>query len=148
MALPPDVALPTDVSRALGEAGVAVAWLFGSRARGDHRDDSDADVAFLLRPGAGTLGLHGQSRLAELLRKALGVPATDVVVLDRAPLELQARVVMEGRVIHSSDEPHRVAFVVGVQGRWGDVAPALAMMDRAYLRRIATTGFGRADGDG
>jgi predicted nucleotidyltransferase len=30
--------------------------LFGSRARGDHRDDSDADVAVFLRPVADPIG--------------------------------------------------------------------------------------------
>jgi len=34
--------------RIAGRYPVVGAWLFGSRARGDHRPDSDADVAVLL----------------------------------------------------------------------------------------------------
>jgi predicted nucleotidyltransferase len=33
-------------------------WLFGSRARGDHRPDSDIDLAIVLAPGGSVLGLY------------------------------------------------------------------------------------------
>lgn len=140
--------LPSAVTQALEDAGVAVAWLFGSRARGDDRPDSDADVALLLCPDADPPDLYTQAGLAEAFREPLGAGAVDIVLLDRAPLDLRARVVQEGRVLWSRDEPLRVAFTVQTQSYWEDVRPALEEMNRAYFRRLAASGFGGSGSKG
>jgi predicted nucleotidyltransferase len=79
-----------DLAAILQEAGIAVAYLFGSRASATQRPDSDADVAVLTqRP----LGLLEREALARRLAEALEAPRVDLVVLDDAGLQLRGRVV-------------------------------------------------------
>jgi predicted nucleotidyltransferase len=127
------------VSSILREAGVTVAYLFGSRAAGTHREASDADVAVLLD---GRMGLLDQEALADRLALALGVPGVDLIVLDTASLELRGRVVQEGRVIYSADEPRRVAFEVATRSRYFDYLPVLQAHTRRYLKQVAREGLG------
>ncbi len=97
------------VDRVLAEAGVQFAYLFGSRATGRHRPASDADIAIM--PGQ-PLDLLVEAALADRLAQAMEVPAVDLVDLLRAPLVLRGRVLQEGRLLYSADEPGRVAFEV------------------------------------
>lgn len=121
------------------QAGVVVAYLFGSRAAGTHADASDADVAVLLN---GSLGLLDQEALADSLARVLGVPGVDLIVLDTASLELQGRVVQEGRVLFSADEPRRVAFEVATRSRYFDFLPVLRAHTDRYIRKVAREGLG------
>lgn len=77
----------------LAAAGVRFAYLFGSRATGTARPDSDADIAIVVHT---PLDLLAESVLAERLAEALDVPAVDLVDLGRAPLRLVGRVLTEG----------------------------------------------------
>lgn len=65
-----------------------------------------------------------------------------MVAFERAPPQLQARIVLEGRLLYSADEPLRVRTVVETQSRWEDVRPAVREMDRAYLEAVARRGLG------
>jgi predicted nucleotidyltransferase len=116
---------------------VAVAYLFGSRARGTANERSDYDLAVLFR-GEPTLGEVGalQSALSGLLGTAV-----DLIELDRASLELQAAVIQEGTVLLRDDEPRRVAFEVATRSRWFDYRPVLQELTAAYLARVAAKGL-------
>lgn len=127
-----------EVEAALAEAGVRFAYLFGSRAAGTQTDDSDADIAAM--PGH-RLGLLEAEALAARLSAALGVPDVDLTWLDRALLELRGRVVQEGRLLYSRDEPARVGFEVRTRSEYFDFLPALRATERAYLARIADRGL-------
>ncbi len=122
----------------LREAGVVVAYLFGSRAAGRHGPASDADVAVLLD---GQMELLDREVLADRLARALGVLDVDVVVLDTAPLELRGRVVQEGKVLFSADEARRVAFEVATRSQYFDFLPVLRAHTRRYLRQVAREGL-------
>lgn len=121
--------------------GVAAVWLFGSQATGEAHPGSDTDVAVLLVEGADTPGLLDRGRMGDLLAGELGLVDVDLVVLDEAPLELRAEVVAGGRLVVRLDEPRRVAFQVETLSRWGDVAGAVRVQDRAYLSRVAREGL-------
>jgi predicted nucleotidyltransferase len=118
---------------------VAVAYLFGSRAAAVAREDSDHDVAVLFGHDA-TLGEVGALQAA--LVGALGT-AVDLVELDRAPLELRAKVVQDGRLLLSIDESRRVGFETATRSRWFDYRPVLEELTRAYLHKVATDGLPR-----
>lgn len=113
--------------------GVAVAYLFGSRAEGTARAASDHDVAVLFERAPTVLRVGA---LQADLVTALGT-SVDLVDLEQAPLELRGTVVQRGRLIHSSDEPRRVAFEGDTRSRWFDYRPTIQMLTRAYLRRLA-----------
>lgn len=125
--------IPQAARDALRAAGVVVAYLFGSRANGRPRPDSDLDVAVLFdRP----TGLLERETLAGRLQAALE-REVDLTVLDDAPLVIRGRVVQEGRPIYSSDEPRRVSFEVLTRSMYLDFLPTHREMTRAYLRRVA-----------
>lgn len=127
-----------DVERILSRAGVRFAYLFGSRAAGDARADSDADVAIM--PGH-ELGLLERARLARELAEALRVPEVDLVLLDRVRLELRGRVVQQGRLIYSADEPARVDFHVRTLSEYLDFLPTLRKLQASYLAHVAAKGL-------
>lgn len=128
-----------EASALLAAAGVRFAYLFGSRATGRHRPDSDADLAVLTdRP----LTLLAESRLCLDLATALGVPSVDVVDLGRAPLRIVGRILGEGVVIHGREEPARVEFEVRNRGRYFDFLPQQRAHQAEYLHRVATEGLG------
>lgn len=130
--------IPVGATRLLAAAGVRFAYLFGSRATGDHRLDSDADVAVCTeRP----LTLLAESRLADDLVAALDVPAVDLVDLRRAPLRLLGRILADGIVIYGHDEPERVEFEVSTRGRYFDFLPLQRAHQVAYVRRVAAKGL-------
>ncbi|MGH8905108.1 MAG: type VII toxin-antitoxin system MntA family adenylyltransferase antitoxin [Egibacteraceae bacterium] len=122
----------------LADAGVVIAYLFGSRARGDHRQASDADIAILADR---RLGLLERSQLAMDIADALGVPEVDLIVLDEVRLALRGQVVQEGLLLHSSDEPRRVDFEVRTRLEYFDFLPTLQAHAEAYLRHIAARGL-------
>lgn len=126
------------VEAILSGAGIRFAYLFGSRASGEAQAHSDADVAVMpSRP----LGLLQRERLALGLTRALGVPDVDLVALDQASLELRGRVVQDGRLIYSADEPARVGFEVRTRSEYFDFVPTLRRMERSYLARVAERGL-------
>ena len=119
----------------LAAAGVRFAYLFGSRATGRHRPTSDADVAIMPeRP----LDLLAEAGLADQLARALEVPEVD---LGRAPLLLRGRVLQEGRLLYSIDEPSRVAFEVRTRSEYFDFLPTQRTHRDSFLRRVAAGGL-------
>ncbi|HUG85455.1 MAG TPA: nucleotidyltransferase domain-containing protein [Euzebya sp.] len=142
MTLPPpsDPVVDVDLSgvrEVLVRHGVQVAWLFGSRAEGTARAGSDVDMGVLLPEGASWLA---GEEVASALRSILPVDV-DVVDLRTASLELQAKVVQTGRLLHSTDEVRRVRFVTDTRSRWFDFAPFQRRLAEAYLARVADRGF-------
>jgi predicted nucleotidyltransferase len=75
----------------LREAGARFAYLHGSRAQGQHRPDSDIDIAAYF---------GGQPPNAFDI---LMPPGVDLLVLDRAPLELAGRVAVHGNLLFDDD---------------------------------------------
>lgn len=130
-----DVRRLDDVFRA---HGVAVAYLFGSRADGTARPASDHDVAALFV--SSDPPLDATVRLGADLAAELGT-AVDVVDLDRATLELRGHVAEQGRRLFSGDEVRRVGFEVDARVRWIEFRPVVRETGRAFLRRVATVGL-------
>ncbi len=126
------------VDRVFAAAGIRFAYLFGSRATGRHRPNSDADIAIM--PDA-PLDLLAEAAVADQLAQALQVPAVDLVDLRRAPLRMRGRVLSEGRLLYSSDEPGRVAFEVRTWSEYFDFLPTQRAHRDEFLRRVAARGL-------
>ena len=103
---------------------VIAAYLFGSVARGTSRTTSDVDVAILLaRPPVAELAglpldLEGD------LERLLGMPA-QVVILNRAPVDLVHRVLRDGKLLVDRNPSVRIAFEVRARNEFFDLKPVL-----------------------
>jgi len=118
-------AVPDEQCRAVVDAlrssGARFALLHGSRTRGEHRPDSDLDVAAWWGVGA------PPSFEVDL------PDGVDLVVLDGAPLELAGRIATEGLVLFEDDPPARVRWVATTRKIYFDELPRLDRSRREFL---------------
>lgn len=112
----------------LGYEEVDVAYLFGSRARGDSALESDWDFAILL--SRSFEDPYDLVRLMGDLAGALnaGDEEVNLVVLNEAELGLAYRVVSEGLVAFERDVDRRLDFEVNVIKLYMDFKPVLDQM--------------------
>ena len=111
------------------EEGIAAAYLFGSVARGTPRPGSDVDVGILYSE-APPQTLKGLGfRLEGDMEKLLGLPV-QLVVLNRAPVDLIFRVLRDGKLLVERDRSKRVRFEVKSRFDYWDLEPYLRMYRR------------------
>ena len=118
--------LQESLDRAFSGVGreIVCAYLYGSRARGDARPTSDADVAVLFdREQSATLdGLRFD--LASMLENKLHTPV-DLLVLNAAPVDLVHRVLRDGIVVFERDRAARIRFEIRARNEYFDLLPIL-----------------------
>ncbi len=105
---------------ALRRAGARFAFLHGSRASGTARAGSDTDVA----------AFWGEEPSA-----AWDVPlprGADLLVLDRAPVELAGRIALHGSLLYDDDPPARVRWQARARLVYLDEADRQRRLDRIY----------------
>ncbi|MDP2497362.1 MAG: nucleotidyltransferase domain-containing protein [Candidatus Palauibacterales bacterium] len=144
--------LDRHVRERLAERGdVAFAYLFGSRAKGTARPDSDVDLAvhFGTDGGRGTDG--GDTASVERKRTALDLEGVlehelgrrvQVVVLEDAPPGLTHNVLSTGQLVFCRDDEARSRFFVDHCRLYFDMEPARRIFDRYRLRRLEEGTFG------
>ena len=142
MAMPDlgDALLDRMIRTLVAEADPEQVILFGSRARGDARPDSDVDLLVVESEPFGA----GRCRHAETVRLCQALPATpvarDILVYSRDEIErwrgslnhVAARALREGRVLYAKDRggpapaspPSGVRDAGGARGRYAWPAPA------------------------
>lgn len=115
-----DAVVVEALHRALaGRAEVAVALLYGSRARGNYRPDSDVDVA--------VLGQVDRLALAAQLSLATG-HEVHVVDLAAAGYPLLSAIINDGVLVHEG--------VPAAYGRWRSHALSQLDLDRTWFARM------------
>jgi predicted nucleotidyltransferase len=121
------------------EPTVRLAWLFGSRARGTERRDSDVDVAVLVddacADGPGALK-DSYFRLIPAMTGAVRSDLIDLVILNHAPPLLRHRVVRDGVLLYACSDAERVRFVHGTLREYLDFEPRLREQTRLLIRRL------------
>jgi predicted nucleotidyltransferase len=106
--------------------------LYGSRARGYARPDSDSDVGVMRR--AGLVPAERILDLAVKIGEATGLPGIDLVDLRRAPPLLKHSAGTHGRALYE-DEPGRFnLFKVYAWKLWLDDQQTLRKLDAVYVR--------------
>jgi predicted nucleotidyltransferase len=123
------------IRRALAqEPRLRLAILFGSRARGSARPDSDVDLAIV--PADASLSLAQEEHLRAEVEQAVGAPV-DLVRLDRAEGALRWRVARDG-VVLLSDPPWEASRFLARAGIEHDERRELELdAMRRYRARLA-----------
>jgi predicted nucleotidyltransferase len=118
----PTMTLRNDLTRALTpQTAIVAAWLFGSRARGTQRPDSDVDVALLMDRDP-TDRNDPPWELQARLSGELGLEV-QLVVVNRAPADLVRRVLRDGVLLIDRDRARRVQFEVRKRNEYFDMTP-------------------------
>ncbi|MCB9728225.1 MAG: nucleotidyltransferase domain-containing protein [Deltaproteobacteria bacterium] len=123
-----DPVLVESLRRHLGELAPAAvcAWLFGSRARGTARLDSDVDVAVLFAEDPEPT-LAGQPYGLEAdLQDATGLDV-QLVAANTAPAELVHHILRDGILLLDRDPARRVRFEVQRRNEYFDLLPLLTL---------------------
>lgn len=103
--------------------GATAVYLFGSVARGTNRATSDVDIGVLFAQApTGFAGL--KLDLEGRIEAALG-QRTQLVVMNKAPVDLIHRVLRDGRLLFEADRGARVAFEVKARNEYFDLLPHL-----------------------
>ena len=127
-----------------GREEILEAYLFGSRALGRARPDSDIDVAVYVDETRADDGAWGyRAELTTDLMDALGTNGVDVVVLNEAPILLYHRVLRDGVRILSRDLRATTTRAGQAVSRYCDFRHQLDKMDAA--RRYAAEAARRPD---
>ncbi len=122
--------IQTTVARLAREYDIMLAVLFGSRARGTARSDSDVDIAFLTEPHIDT------ARLAELqtvLSQALGT-RVDLVDIAGAPPLLLRQVATEGKLLYEVTRGTYTSVRIQAMMCYFDAKPLLDLRKRLTLK--------------
>lgn len=125
-------------ARAFQGQPVLFAYLFGSRALGHDRPNSDIDIAIYLEPETPhDRFLPLSLELVEEMYKASGLGSIEITVLNDAPLGLVGRAIRERITIYSREEPARVEFESTKFREFMDFEFHAKTMDEKFLRDTA-----------
>jgi predicted nucleotidyltransferase len=116
--------LLAETTEVLRRAGASFALLYGSRVRGTAHDRSDIDVAAWWPETA--------PESFDLLLP----PTVDLLVLNRAPLELAGRVALEGQVLFDDDPPARVRWTATTRKIYADELPRIQRSHREFVEAV------------
>ncbi len=125
------------------DAGIILAFLFGSYAHDEANALSDVDLALLLSPDVPlTKFLDYRLKYATASAKVLHDDRVDVVILNTAP-PLLAHEAIKGRVLFERSPEARVKYIVDTQRKYLDLKSFYAI-DYAYMRQRLKEGtFGQ-----
>lgn len=116
---------------------VVAAYLFGSRARGNARPESDADVALLVPTATPTERFELQLRMGGELAAALGSIEVDVVILDDAPLRLAHAILGDSIAFYTASVDLRAFHETRIFREAVDFSVLTERLDREILRLTA-----------
>jgi predicted nucleotidyltransferase len=138
-----DSLILAQIEQTFADEPIEIAYLFGSRARGDAGPLSDVDIAVLApedMPDEDQVSL--QLRLMTRLMRALRRDDIEVIILNRAPILLQHRVIRVGKVLFCRDELLRSRYEARVLVRYFDSRHLANLYNEGLMKRIATEGLG------
>lgn len=116
--------------------GVLAVYLFGSVAEGYKQPHSDVDIGVIFKNPlpANTLELYNQ--LDDIFAKTFPHKELDIVLVERATLELKADMITHGQVIFDADPDRRMEFEERILLLYADFKPKLEYFNRAVLDKI------------
>jgi predicted nucleotidyltransferase len=122
----------------LHRLGVAVVYLFGSRATGRESRLSDIDIGVVLKEapsGKGTRDIY--HNLYGLFTEIYPAAKLDIVFLHEDHLSLQYSVVREGKILFETDPEFTVDYENRVMNQYLDFRFVLDYFDKVTMERYA-----------
>ena len=111
---------------------ISLIYLFGSQIDGQVGPLSDYDFGVLIdHPESGP---YVRSRLSSALSHGIGIDRIDIVLLDRAPIELTYTVISHGELLYQRDNAERIEYEARVMGLYFDYLPVLRSQRDDILR--------------
>jgi predicted nucleotidyltransferase len=122
----------------LGKLGVAIVYLFGSKAIGRTSRLSDIDVGIVLKiPASGRDIRTLYHMLYQLFSELYPRSKLDIVFLQTASLSLQHSAIREGKIIFEENPRHTADYEQGVVNQYLDFRTVLDFFDRVMMERYA-----------
>jgi uncharacterized protein len=129
--------LDEDITQAVqGLPGISVLVVFGSRAQGTQRPDSDLDVAVLPASPDSRARRHLQADVAVALADLAPEGRVDVILLDEADAVLRQRIMETGRVLINRDNESWKELRIRTMREYADGEGARQLYRQAQRRRL------------
>lgn len=125
------------------EASVRLAYVFGSQVEGKTGPLSDLDVAVLVTNACLNDPTACRARLAHEVRSRVNIDEVDLVLLNRAPIELAYHVIADGERVYETARATRVEYEAYVLERYGDFLPVLRAQREQILSEPTDDGVQR-----
>jgi predicted nucleotidyltransferase len=117
--------------------GIAIVYLFGSKATGRESHLSDIDIGVVLKEASGNDTRNLYHNLYELFTEMYPASRLDIVFLQEASLSLQYSAVREGKILFEKDPKFTVDYENLVMNQYLDFRPVLDYFDRVTMERYA-----------
>lgn len=126
-----------EIKRKLGNLGVSLIYLFGSYAEGKNMAHSDIDIGVLLDHTTGSKKILSgvYNTLYLLLADVFPGKNIDLVILNRATLELRMDAISHGRILFTVTDDERFDFEEKTMLGYADFKPLLNEIDQGVLER-------------
>jgi predicted nucleotidyltransferase len=116
---------------------IVAGYIFGSIAKGDFHDKSDIDLAVMLNPQkVKDFSLDDQLDLEVDISLALETENYDLVVLNRAPLILQFRIISTGKLIYVYNDEIRCELEEKIMDNYYDFYIRLKQFNKEYFQAL------------
>ncbi|MBZ4687485.1 MAG: putative nucleotidyltransferase [Clostridiales bacterium] len=119
---------------------IIAAYLFGSRAVGVAREDSDFDIAVLME-NVPDEAINYRIERAMELEKILG-KEVDLIILNNSSYILQFQVIKEGKIIYEKDADKRAIYQMHFLSRYYDYIRFFDFHSRYLCNEIKEGGLG------
>jgi predicted nucleotidyltransferase len=125
-----------DLKAKIEKLGVAIVYLFGSKATGRASRLSDIDIGIVLKTPASERDPRTlYHMLYQLFSEVYPRSKLDIVFLQTASLSLQYAVINEGKIIFEEDPRHTADYEQGVINQYLDFRTVLDFFDRVTMER-------------
>jgi len=124
----------------IGKLGVAIVYLFGSKATGRASPLSDIDIGIVLKSPASESDPRTFYHIFyQLFSEVYPRSKLDIVFLQTASLSLQYAVIKDGKILFEEDPKLTADYVNLVINQYLDFKPVLDLFDQVSMERYAKT---------
>ena len=118
---------------------VVLSYLYGSYARGDVHLFSDIDIGIYLETTTLETTLDIELSLGLEFDDIIGEGCNvDVRSINHMALMMKGKIVTEGMLLYSRDDPFRVEFETSVRKAYFDFRPFIVQYQNSYLANLST----------